>query len=123
MKITKLFLAAVPFALTVFSLALATDATAKSLEVLTFNWTGKTAKSEECVNRDCAKFLLSQTPVEKLIPEPSSGTARLQAFFVEGSTGTSQPAACQMNYDVNTTTLAYVNVYGTPTSLTCDIKP
>jgi hypothetical protein len=103
------------------SLGLATTAMAKSLRAITTNETNKRWNVKECVNsKECKSFTLGKAAVSKLIPEPSSGTAAFTAFFMEISTPSVQ-IGCEKDYNVNTSSVVYVNVVQSSASFNCSI--
>jgi hypothetical protein len=94
------------------SLALTTNAIAKTLNVNTINHTVKAWKVKECINnKHCVNFRLVDREVMNFIIEPSSGSATVEAQFVEISTPAYHPT-CQSKYNVNKKTKATVTVSG-----------
>src|SRR3981081_3650422 len=85
--------------LVVLSLAIATSAIAKSLKVITTNETNQKWNAKECVKTTCKSFVLNHAQVSKLIPEPSSGTAYVVAYFTDVST-VSAPISCSKGYTI-----------------------
>ena len=102
------------------SLALAGNVIATSLNVETINHTTKTFSARECIS-GCANFTLGASPVFELIPQPSSGTATLSAFFVDTSSS-SLPVSCSKNYNVATASAAVVNVRSSSGTIHCAIN-
>lgn len=105
----------------VLGLGVITHAVASSLHVTTANNTSKTWNAKECVDSSCKSFVLASTPVTKLIPQPSSGTATLSGFFTDVSSGTI-PVSCSRNYTVGTTTTAFVSVNQSSNTFNCSIS-
>ena len=105
---------------TILSLGIATSAMARTLTTYTQNKTSQSWKSLECVGSSCKSFLLTQAPIIKEIPEISSGTATLSAFFVDVST-TTAPVSCHASYNVNISTLAVVSVDQSSSTYHCSI--
>jgi hypothetical protein len=96
------------------------NAIAKSLNVETLNKTNNSWNATECIS-GCVAFTLHAAPVFKQIPEPSSGTATLAAYFVDVSTN-APPVMCHQSYNVLTSSLATVSVLSSSQTAHCTIN-
>ncbi len=108
-------------ALVVVSFVVSSNAAVKSLNVTTNNHTYRKYSAAEGTSGPFVNFTLPPMgSVTNAIPEPSSGTTTLSAYFTPVSSGTQ--FNCQAAYNVNTTSAAVVTVQNSSGTLNCKIR-